>query len=97
MSEVTVVNNAAKSRFEAQVDGEMVGRVDYVTSGNTIDLQHTVVEPGHEGEGVGSKLVRGVLERLQTEKPSLTVIPTCPFVRSYLQRHPEYQGLVDPR
>jgi len=97
MSEVTVVNNAAKSRFEAQVDGEMVGRVDYVTSGNTIDLQHTVVEPGHEGEGVGSKLVRGVLERLQVEKPPLTVIPTCPFVRSYLQRHPEYQGLVDPR
>ena len=50
----------------------------------------TSVAPGHEGEGVGSKLVRGVLERLQAEKPPLTVIPTCPFVRSYLQRHPEY-------
>lgn len=49
MSDVTVVNNAADSRFEAQVSGEVVGRVDYVTAGNTIDLTHTVVEPGHEG------------------------------------------------
>lgn len=97
MSEVTVVNNPAESRFEAQVDGEMVGRVEYVTGANTIELTHTVVEPGHEGEGIGSKLVRGVLERLQEEKPALTLVATCPFVKKYVQRHEEFQPLLDPR
>lgn len=97
MSDVTVVNNAEESRFEARIDGEMVGRLDYVTSANTIDLQHTVVDPGHEDEGIGGQLVRRVLERLQSDKPHLTVIPTCSFVRSYLQEHPEFQDLLDPR
>lgn len=97
MSDVTVVNNAADSRFEAQVSGEVVGRVDYVTAGNTIDLTHTVVEPGHEGEGIGSQLVRGVLDYLKVDKPDLVVIPTCPFVKSFIDRHPDYQALLDPR
>lgn len=97
MSQVTVVNNAAESRFEAQVDGQLVGRIEYVTGPSTIELTHTVVEPGHEGEGIGSKLARGVLERLQEDKPSLKVIPTCPFVNKYIQRHPEFQALLDPR
>ncbi|MCK0112748.1 N-acetyltransferase [Ornithinimicrobium sp. F0845] len=97
MSEVIVVNNAAESRFEAQVEGETVGWIDYVTGANTIDLTHTEVEPGHEGEGIGSKLVRGVLERLQEEKPALTLVATCPFVKKYVHRHPEFQPLLDPR
>lgn len=97
MSDVTVVNNAAESRFEAQVAEQMVGRIDYVTAANTIDLQHTVVEPGHEGEGIASTMVRAVLERIQTDKPHLKVIPSCPFVKSYIDRHPEFQALLDPR
>ncbi|WP_109471058.1 GNAT family N-acetyltransferase [Ornithinimicrobium cavernae] len=97
MSEVTVVNNAAESRFEAQVAGEMVGRIEYSTAASTIELRHTVIDPGHEGEGIGSTLVRGVLERLQEDKPTLKVIPSCPFVKSYLDRHPEFHSLLDPR
>lgn len=97
MSEVTVVNNPAESRFEAQLAGEVVGRIDYTTAGSTIDLTHTEVEPGHEGEGIGSTLVRGALDYLQVDKPNLKVIPTCPFVKIYIDRHPEYQPLLDPR
>lgn len=96
MSDVTVVNNPTDSRFEAQVDGEVVGRVDYVTSGTTIELTHTVVEPEQEGKGIASTLVRQVLERLQTDKPRLTVIPTCPYITRFVQKNPEFQTLVDP-
>lgn len=96
MSEVTVVNNPTESRFEAQVDGLMAGRVDYVTSGSSIDLQHTVVEPGHEGEGIAATMVRQVLERLQVDKPRLTVIPTCPYIKRFLSKNPEFQALTDP-
>lgn len=96
MSEITVVNNPAESRFEAQIDGKMAGRIDYVTSGSTIDLQHTVVEPGHEGQGVASTMVREVLERLQADKPRLTVIPTCPYVQRFLVKNPEFQSLTHP-
>ena len=97
MSEVTVVNNPTESRFEAQVAGEVVGRVDYVTSANTIDLQHTVVEPGHQGEGIASTMVRQVLERLQTDKPTLKVIPTCPYIKGFISKNPEFEPLLDHR
>lgn len=95
MSEVTVVNNPAESRFEAQMAGEVVGHIDYTTAGDTIDLRHTEIQPGHEGEGIGSTLVRGALDSLRADQPNLTVIPTCPFVKSYLDRHPEFQSLLD--
>ncbi|WP_114906242.1 GNAT family N-acetyltransferase [Ornithinimicrobium murale] len=97
MSEVTVVNNPAESRFEAQLAGEVVGRIEYATVGNSIDLRHTAIEPGHEGEGIGSTLVRGTLDYLQVDKPNLKVIPSCPFVKSYIDRHPDYRPLLDPR
>jgi predicted GNAT family acetyltransferase len=54
---------------------------------------HTEVDLGHEGAGLGSILVRGALDA-QRERDEL-VVPLCPFVRSYLERHPEYTDVVD--
>lgn len=94
MSEVIVTHNPSRSRFEASLDGEVAGTLSYATSGTTVDLQHTVVDPAYEGKGVGGALVRGTLEQLRGDR--LTILPTCPFVRAYLEGHPEFQDLVDP-
>ncbi len=44
------------------------------------------------GQGVGSKLVRGVLDALRAE--GAKVVPRCEFVAAYIARHPEYRDLL---
>lgn len=94
MSDVTVTHNAAASRFEAQVEGERVGLIDYRTSGNTVDLMHTEVDPDRQGQGVASDLVRGALDTIRAEK--MSIVPTCPYVARWLDGHKDYQDLLAP-
>ncbi len=94
MSDVTVVHNAAASRFEAHRGGERIGLIDYRTHGNTVDLVHTEVDPALQGAGIGGELVQGALDAIRIEK--MTIIPSCPFVADWLQDHPDYQDLLAP-
>jgi uncharacterized protein len=59
---------------------------------DTLNLVHTEVHPDLEGQGVGSRLVKGVLDYIREN--NLYLIPSCPFVRQYVARHPAYQELV---
>ena len=53
---------------------------------------HTEVPPKYEGRGIGKELVQGVLEDIRRKK--LKVVPQCPFVATYIRRHPEWMDLV---
>ncbi len=44
------------------------------------------------GKGVGSKLVKGALE--QVRRDGLKVVPDCPFVKAYIEKHPEQADLL---
>jgi predicted GNAT family acetyltransferase len=57
-------------------------------------IAHTEIDERREGEGLGSELVRGVLDHIRAS--GKTVIPTCAFTAAYIHRHPEYADLVDP-
>lgn len=87
----TVKNNPAAQRFEAQV-GDQLAVIQYRRRGNRIIFIHTGVPPALEGQGVGSKLAQFALEYAKAQQ--LEVVPLCPFVRSYINRHPAYQSLV---
>lgn len=79
------------SRFVVDVEGgEATAR--YERSGGSLVLTHTKVPPSAEGEGVGSALARAALDHARKE--GLEVVPRCPFMASYIRRHPEYQDLV---
>lgn len=84
-------HNAAEHRFETEVEGETAVLV-YHLGGGKIDLEHTIVPPAIERQGIGSALVRAALEHARARE--LRVIPSCPFVQTYLERHPEYQPLT---
>jgi len=88
-----VADNAAKSRFEATVDGETAILV-YRLSGDTITLVHTEVPAALGGRGLGGELARAALDSARAR--GLKVVPSCPFVRAYIARHPEYADLVAP-
>lgn len=87
-----VVDNPAASRYQILVDGEVAGFAEYHRRGRTISFTHTVVDPRFKGGGLGSKLARGALDAARDA--GLAVLPFCPFIRRYIQRHPAYQDLV---
>lgn len=87
-----VRDNAERHRYEASVDGASAGFAAYRLEGSTVELTHTEVDGAYEGQGVGSELVRQTLEDVRGR--GLCVRPVCPFVRSYIERHPAYQDLV---
>lgn len=92
--DVRVVDNPAARRFEVVVGGEVAGYAEYHERPGTLSLTHTVVLDRFEGRGLGSALVRGALAEARAR--GVAVLPFYPFVRSYLERHPEYLDLVPP-
>jgi predicted GNAT family acetyltransferase len=88
-----VVDNPSERRFEVHLKGVVVGRAHYLPAGDSVIVSHTEVDEGHEGQGLGSLLVRETLERIRASGKS--VIPTCPFTAAYIRRHPEFIDLVE--
>jgi predicted GNAT family acetyltransferase len=80
-------------RYEARTpDGRVVATAAYQRSGQLLVLTHTEADPDLEGHGVGSRLVAGVLD--DARRREVPVLPVCPFVQAFLERHPEHQDLV---
>jgi uncharacterized protein len=90
--EPRVVDNPAASRFQLLVDGEVAGFADYQRRGTTISFTHTVIDSKFKGRGLGSALARGALDAAHDDGSA--VLPFCPFIRRYIQRHPAYLELV---
>lgn len=90
---IEVTNNEGEGRFEARVDGHLAVS-EYRREGNTIVFTHTEVPKALSGQGVGNRLVGEALD--YSRAAGLVVVPVCPFVRAYIQRHKEYQDLLDP-
>jgi predicted GNAT family acetyltransferase len=85
-------DNPDRNQFELLVDGRRVGYIRYRRFPDSIDLIHTEILPQHEGKGYGSALIAAALAQAREER--LAVIPHCPFVREYIERHPEALDLV---
>ncbi|MBW3534457.1 MAG: N-acetyltransferase [Gemmatimonadetes bacterium] len=66
--------------------------LEYRRDGDTLHLTHTEVPREDEGRGEGGRLVEHVLGWARTE--GLHVVPDCPFVSSWIRRHPEHLDLV---
>jgi uncharacterized protein len=87
-----VTDNAASSRFELHVGGDLAGIVTYRLRGDVIDLLHTEVDPGYQGAGLAAVLAKSVLD--EARRRQLIVLPTCPYIRSWISKHPGYWELV---
>jgi predicted GNAT family acetyltransferase len=93
MSDVEVRNNPAENRYEAWLDGSLAGVAAYEPREDAVVFTHTEVDDRFEGRGVGSALVRGALDDVRA-KGDREVVPLCPFVKSWIDKHPEYQDLL---
>ena len=59
-----------------------------------IMFTHTEVPSEHEGQGIGTALIRHGLDYARGH--DLKVIPICPFFAAYMKKHAEVQDLLDP-
>lgn len=93
MSDATLraTNNSAAGQFEIRSDAGLAV-LRYAHAGQALDLVHTEVPPPLEGKGYGKALVEAALAYARAER--IRIIPTCPFVRHYVERHPEVASLV---
>ena len=89
-----VTKNDSDKRFEIHIDDKMAFEdFDYFTthSGeNGIAYLHTEVPPELGGRGIASYLIKYILD--YAEQNQLKVKPICPFVKAYIDKHPEYQA-----
>ena len=75
-----------RSSFEV-VEPEGTAVLTYLLRDDEVVLEHTVVPPELGGRGIGSVLARSALA--WAAQRSLAVVPRCPFVQSFLERHPD--------
>ena len=83
---VSVADNPPESRYEATLDGRVVGISEYDRDGDRIVFVHTEVDSSVKGRGVGSALAAGALADAQAR--GLDVVVECPFISAYVRRHP---------
>jgi predicted GNAT family acetyltransferase len=88
----TITDVSERRRFEIAVDGVVVGFTEYRRRPGVISFIHTEIDPLRKGEGLGTSLVKAALDRARAE--GLAVLPYCPFVRNFIDRHREYVDLV---
>jgi predicted GNAT family acetyltransferase len=86
-----VRDNADRHRFELDADGH-IAFSNYKRAEGVLTILHTEVPKALEGRGIGSALIRGVLDIARSQR--LKVIAVCPFAKSYIERHPEYADLL---
>jgi len=88
----TVTDVPDRGQFEIAVDGSVVGLAQYRRRPGVIAFTHTEIDPAHGGEGLGRTLVTAALDAARAQ--GLGVLPFCPFVRDFIDRHREYLDLV---
>ncbi|WP_262849995.1 GNAT family N-acetyltransferase [Mumia quercus] len=90
---IEVVDNTDEQRYDLTVDGELSGSIVYRDPRPGVrQLVHTEVRPELSGQGLASVLARAALDDIRAK--GWKVVPTCPYVASYVQKHDEYEALV---
>lgn len=88
-----VVENPELHRFELPIAGDDIALAYYRLDGNRVVLTHTEVPQQYGGQGIGSKLAKGVFDILR--KTGRKAVVKCPFMAAWASRHPEYNDVID--
>ena len=91
---LTVRDNPDRHRFEIDLADGTFAIAEYNLPEGKIMFTHTEVPPRHEGQGLGTMLIRAGLNAARERH--LQVIPICPFFAAYIKKHVEEQDLLDP-
>jgi len=90
--ETVARDNEARRRYEITIGGR-TAVLTYMRRPGTIHLVHTEVPPALRGKGLANVLAKAALDGARTA--GVHVIATCPYVQTFLKKHPEYKALTD--
>jgi uncharacterized protein len=86
-----VKHTPTESRFETNI-GDKTAYLDYQLSGNVITLIYVYTPPEYRGKSIAAQVSKFALDYARAN--NLKVIPQCPYIRDYIDRHEEYKGLL---
>jgi len=89
---MAVQHDPKRHRFFLEVTGGTAELVYRPLGERTLDLLHTGVPDAAAGQGIGGKLAKAAFDWARQNGKRL--VPTCPFVKKWLERHPDEQDLV---
>lgn len=92
--QVVVVHNVDKHRYEVREGDVTAGFTQYrLPDADHVDFVHTEVDPAYNGRGLASRLVAEALADVRDT--GKRIIPHCPYVAGWLERHHDFDDLVD--
>jgi uncharacterized protein len=90
---IEVRNAPERSRYEILVDGTFAGFTHYQPFEGSLVFDHTVIKEEFAGQGLASKLVRATLDDVRAQQ--LRIVPLCEYIAAWLEKHADYDDLVD--
>jgi predicted GNAT family acetyltransferase len=87
-------NDEAGQYEIVDAEGKVIALTQFRVRGDHVVMPHTESDPAHKGEGLAAQVVTFALDDIRAS--GRTVVPTCPFVKHFIETHPEYQDLVAP-
>jgi uncharacterized protein len=91
MSEHEINLELEAGRFSMVVDDQTCV-LEFQRSGDVVNINSVRVPDAVGGRGLAGKLTRHALDWACSK--GLRVKPNCPYVKSWIERHPDYQNLV---
>ncbi|HLO72360.1 MAG TPA: GNAT family N-acetyltransferase [Flavobacterium sp.] len=93
INEVQLKINDNKGAFYIEVEGKQEAMMTFVFAGeDKIIIDHTEVNPGNEGKGLGKKMVIKAVEFARDK--NIKIIPLCPFAKSVFDKTPEFRYVL---
>ena len=88
-----VLHNMEQSRYDLFLGEELIGLADYVNVDGELQFTHTEVDPAHQGKNYAAILMREAFADIDANNLG-KVWPVCPYVVTYMKRHPETAHLL---
>ena len=92
-SEPRVEHRPGESRFVLVEDGRTLGELSYVEGDDAITIEHTIVDPDRQGEGLAARLSKAAFAELG-EGSRKRIVPACTYAAQYVRKHPELLPLT---
>jgi len=92
--DIPLLINEGKKRFEIEIEGN-VAFINFSKFGSQIALTHTETDPKLAGSGAANALVEKTLQYVESQQFKL--LPFCPFVFTFIRRHPEWKRIVSTK
>lgn len=89
-----VRHNPDRSRFEVLDGDTVIGRAAYVDRADERQriFYHTEIDEAYGGKGLAGSLAAEALDA--TVAAGLAIVPVCPYIKKYLEKHPEYSANI---